>query len=165
MYLLVLLGTLLCLTVPIPAEVEDVVRGELDQGQQIRYELPIPEEGVTISLCVNDGRIVLYASTTIPNPNEAYYDFKLDCIDCNACEFFVDPNEFAPEVTTPRGRRKRADDNSTMTVFTNLTLYISMEGVETNNIFEIQSDIGDTTSEFVLTSRATHRRMTISSNA
>lgn len=112
----------------------------------MRYQYPVPEDGLTLSLCVMNGRVVIYASTTVPNPNKAYYDYMCNCssFDCNSCEIYVGPDDFSqPQVTSGNRRRKRTDNNST---FTNFMLYIAMEGVETNNTFELQNNIGDTSS-------------------
>ena len=121
----------------------------MDQGQQVRYQFPVPEEGLTVRLCVRNGLIVLYASTTIPNPNQAYYDWKLECIDCDDCEMFVDPEDFEvipADVEVPQRRRRQAMVNTTEeVVYTNFTVYISVEGMEDRNTFELNTDVGDTT--------------------
>ncbi len=120
--------------------------GTLDQGQEVRYQYSIPEEGITIYINVDDGHVVLYASSAVPTPNEAYYDYKLDCLD--SCELFVNPEKLSPSLGSPdTGRLRRANDNSTVPTLTNFTLYLSIEGVETNSTFEIQSNAGDTTSK------------------
>ena len=62
----------------------------------------------------------------------------------------MDPESVDGQPTVePLNRRKRLTNESTAnnTVYTNFTLYISIEGMEVNNTFVLESDIGDTTSK------------------
>ncbi len=118
----------------------------------MRYSFPIPEQGITVRLCVQSGRIVFYASTSIPNPSQVLYDYRLECIDCDSCELYVDPDEVpvvgVVEPTLARRRREAAMNESTdlnIDVYTNFTLYVSVEGLQESNSFELGSDVGDTT--------------------
>ena len=98
-------------------------------------------------MCVLNGTILLYASTTIPNPNEVSYDWKMECSDCDACEIYVDPEDFEViSADEPQRRRRQAIMNVTEEiVYTNFTVYVSVEGVEDRNTFQLDSDVGDTT--------------------
>ena len=104
------------------------------QGNQARYQFLVPEEGITVRLCIQNGRVVLYASTVVPNPNAAFYEYQLECIDCNNCDLYV-----GPEVTPGKKRSlyKRQSD-------TNVTLYVAVEGLADNSTFILDSTVGDT---------------------
>ena len=52
--------------------------GSLGEGETIPYEFPLPEDGVTVKMCVQTGQVNLYTSTEVPNPNSALYDHKLE---------------------------------------------------------------------------------------
>ncbi len=130
----------------VPEEVGQPVSGVLDQRQQARYQFPIPEQGITVRLCVQSGQIVFYASTFVPNPSNVLNEYGMDCVDCGSCELFVGPPDIPGIVTEePIARRRRqAAGNGTSE---GVTLYISMEGVQERSSFELQTDVGDTTGE------------------
>ena len=110
-------------------------------------------EGVTVRLCVNQGKLVLYASVSSTSPNSAVYDWMSEIgIGCD--DIFIDPrdvennnigsNDNSNRVNTNNGRRKRQALNSTMDEYVDLTLYVSIEGVEETNSFVFQTTTGDT---------------------
>ena len=74
----------------------------------------------------------------MPNPNAAFYDHQLECTDCNNCALYV-----SPEIATVQKRSlyKRQSDF----IAINITLYVSVEGVEDNNTFVLESTVGDST--------------------
>ena len=69
-------------------------------------------------------------------------------------DIFIDPrdvendnigsNDNSNRVNTNNGRRKRQALNSTMDEYVDLTLYVSIEGVEETNSFVFQTTTGDT---------------------
>ena len=117
------------------------MNGTLDQGEQARFQLDIPVTGITIHLHIETGRIVLYASTKIPNPNAAYYDWKLECL--IGCDFFVDPRDLdIVQVPVDDVQQKHQVNESSND--TNFTLYLVTEGEEENTTFMIETTVGDT---------------------
>ena len=86
----------------------------------------------------------------MPNPGEAYYDYKLECTQCDNCELFVGADlmfiDGGGSRTTGHNRRQ-AMGNETMSevALTNITLFILVGGLEDNNTFSLENDIGDTT--------------------
>lgn len=56
----------------------NTTRGSLDQGEQVRWQFDVPEEGITFSLRVEQGRMVMYASTQTTSPSEAFYEWKAE---------------------------------------------------------------------------------------
>ena len=117
--------------------------GSLEQGQSVRYEYPVPPEGLTVRLCVQQGYIVFYASFTIPNPNSALFDYKREVISLgtlNCDDVFVNPSD---DNTSPV--RKRQSDGGQVSV--NYTLYVSLEGLSEENAFRLETSEGDNTEE------------------
>ena len=49
----------------------------LGENETYRYNLKIGP-GITVSICVSNGSIEIYASSDVPNPNSAIFDFHLD---------------------------------------------------------------------------------------
>lgn len=130
--------------------ISDAVVGN---GERIRLNFPLPVEGVTVRLCVSRGKLVLYASVSSTSPNSAVYDWMSEIgIGCD--DIFIDPrdvgndnigsNDNSNRVNTNNGRRKRQALNSTMDEYVDLTLYVSIEGVEETNSFVFQTTTGDT---------------------
>ena len=74
--------------------------GRLKKGESVRYELNVPQDGVTVRLCVQEGYIILYTSFTVTNPNEALYDYKLEvnntgtisCDDSSCDDIYIEVN-------------------------------------------------------------------------
>ena len=89
---------------------------------------------------------MLYASTKIPNPNSAYYDKKLECVDCTGCNFFIDPQDLQiVPIPVENGKQKReVNESDSEVVYSNVTLYVVAEGVEENTTFVIETTFGDT---------------------
>ena len=75
-------------------------------------------------------------------------------IDIGCDDIFIDPrnvendnigsNDNSNRVDTNNGRRKRQTLNSTMDDYVDLTLYVSIEGVEETNSFVLQTTTGNT---------------------
>ena len=118
----------------VAAKIGDSLEGTLDVGENIRYQYPLPKDGMTVEICVQAGNIVLFASTKVTTPNSALYEYKLDTSG-RSSETEVCDDVF---VDSP-GRLKRH-------VVSNITLYVALNGVDESNIFALNSTIGDTTS-------------------
>ena len=96
-------------------------------------------EGVTIRLCVNQGQIVLYASTNIPTPNRAYntFSFESGLLNGVRCEdIFINPSVIEPSrFSYSRNKRQASIPISNST----LILYIVIEGVAENSSFILET--------------------------
>ena len=55
--------------------------GSLNRNEVIRYNLSVPEIGITVQVCAEGGQIAVYGSVTYQNPNSALNDFQL-VVDC-----------------------------------------------------------------------------------
>lgn len=113
-------------------------QGTLSQGGTVRYVLEIPEEGLTVKLCVTMGKVTFYGSYTISNPNNAIHDYKEEVTSNGkmACgDVFVVP----VESTTNLRKRLVSSSNTTS------TLYIALEGGGEQNDFILETSEGDNT--------------------
>ena len=120
--------------------------GSLDRGGTVRLNFALPVEGITVRLCVSEGYLVLYASVSSTAPNSAVNDFMLE-IGTGCSDIYIDPRGIGngnDNSNNALGRRKRQVFNSTASESANLTLYISIEGVEERNTFILQTTTGDT---------------------
>ena len=128
--------------------------GSLSKGGTVRLNFPLPVEGITIRLCVSQGYLVLYASVSSTAPNSAVNDLMLE-IGIGCSDVYIDSRDTGNGIDNSNqdmGRRKRQVFNSTAVESTNLTLYVSIEGVEERNSFIIQTTTGDTSTPGMFTS-------------
>ena len=126
----------------------------MKQGAVARYQFILPVNGTTIRLCVKERRIVFYASIRISNPNSAFYDYKLEV------ENLIKAEERCGEVYE-QGTPTIDDINTTgkrqapteLEDLSDTTLYMSVEGIEEKNTFDLESTVGDTTGKNVHNNR------------
>ena len=105
----------------------------------------MPQDGVTVKLCVN-GSIVYYASQAVPNPNGALNDYTQTVTGTDACNAaYVRPESTEQQSPTqqPGGQNSSIDGGSLDT--SNVTLYLSLEGVQERNQFVMETLEGDHT--------------------
>lgn len=96
----------------------------------MHFELPI--EGMTIRLCLQRGRIVFYGSFSVATPNCALNDlYALWTLECN--EMFID-----------RERSGSSMNKRQVMITSNTTLYVVIEGVEEENLYSMETSVGDT---------------------
>ena len=101
--------------------------------QRMHFELPI--EGMTIRLCIQRGRIVFYGSFSVATPNCALNDFYANwTLKCN--EMFINREYSGPS------RNKRSTEQ--VMINKNTTLYVVIEGVEEENLYSMETSVGDT---------------------
>ncbi len=113
-------------------EITQIINIEVAQGNVAFFELELPEEGLTISLVKQEGNADLYASDKIRNPNSAFYDFRIE----EEGEIYV--NE---EVLNDLLQKREVVVNFNIT---NTTLFVSIEGIGENNVYQIRTTFGNT---------------------
>ena len=117
--------------------------GSLGKSGRVRYEMSVPQDGVTVKLCVN-GSIILYASHEVPNPNGALNDYTQTVTGTNACNAaFVRPSVATQQSPTQQTQHQANEDEGS--VIANITFYVSLEGVEEQNQFVMETLRGDRT--------------------
>ena len=139
-----------------PQRIGNPEDGTTGLGDSVRISFSAPaEDGITVRFCIHEGQIVLYASTSVPNPSAALHDWSTTLrapqyqhtITCSTTYFDnldspnLTPETVSPGKSTPRGKRQAIDDqedNDDVMV----TLYISIEGRENYNEFSLNSSVG-----------------------
>ena len=111
----------------------------LDGGELSFFQFQLPAEGMTIQLQVQQGRTVLYASNRIRNPSAALYDVRLETD--STADVYLDPSDFeTPDEQGLQSLQKRQITD----MFTNITLYVTIEGIQSTNFFTLETTFGDT---------------------
>ena len=114
--------------------------GNLDEGENIRYEFPLPEDGVTLKMCVQNGQVNCYASTEITTPNSALHDYKLE-VKAQSPGMEACDDVYIQQPTESRDRDRRAVIEKS-----NTTLFMTLTGMDEYNEFSFNTTLGDTTS-------------------
>lgn len=112
-------------------QIAQLLNIEIGESQVSFFEFELPNEGMTISLRRQTGRMMLYASSKVQNPSSAFYEYRIQ----NEGEVYIDPyrlffNKFQKRETTG--------------IVLNTTLYVSVEGGDTSNKFQIRTSLGNT---------------------
>lgn len=107
----------------------------MEGGKENYYEFDVPEEGLTLKIDVIEGFVVVYVSTSISNPNAAYYDYKL--VTNTTIDIFI-TNE-------KRKRRQTGTDPPTDPPTDKaLKVYLTIEGISPLNHFVLDTTFNDT---------------------
>ena len=86
------------------------------------YKLPFPTAGITLTLIVNFGRVICYASDVVQNPNEDQgYIWRVEVN--SSAEVFIDPSLLDRDP--------------------GVFIYIGIEGGSSSNEFNLNSTSGD----------------------
>ena len=109
-------------------EIAEPFISTLEQNQVAFFQFNLPEEGLTLRLEVRIGLVVLFASNKIQNPNEAFYDWKLET--SSSADVYI----------SLEGITKQQVLQSM-----NATIFISIKGQSGVNNFTLNSTSGDTT--------------------
>ena len=113
------------------------IMGILTQGEVTFLQMTLPEDGLTITIDVDEGSVVMYGSDKIQQPNEALHDFKLTN---DKPEIYLTKETFIKNTNTTVSKREATTDS------TGINIYISIEGESMINNFTLNTTIGDTTS-------------------
>ena len=105
-------------------EINETVNTSVGEGETSFIEIPYDsDEGVTIKVNVTNGTITVYASDQTTTPNEAFYDWMIET--GGYSDVYLDPTDV---------NRTIGD-----------TVYVAIEGEDTDNDFTFVSEEGDTT--------------------
>ena len=121
--------------------VSDVVRG----GKRLFKYVVSKAEGLTVKVGITLGNVLVRGSFSVQNPTELTQDFVVTS-NGDKIDYFVSPElyERSTTVNTDGQRRKRQATTPTNTT-NELTLYLSIVGLDNNNTFSLNTTIGDTT--------------------
>lgn len=126
-------------TVPAVIPIEQPIESMLDGGEFIFFQFRLPSNGMTIQLQRQQGRVTLYSSFDIQNPNSAFHSFKIK----SSGSVFVAPENTQPSNINQR-RSKRIADSGNSVQYSNTTLFVSIEGEEDSSSFILGTTFGDT---------------------
>ena len=116
--------------VPAPISNNEVNR-TLQEGRVSFLQVEIPDDGLTIMVEVNDGRVLVCGSRRDQNPN---------CRDPSTYEWLCETDGYCDVFVENVNSRKRRQATTT----TN-TMFIAIEGVESNNDVTMDVMEGDET--------------------
>lgn len=102
---------------------------------RISFSAPA-EEGITVRLCVHEGRIVFYVSTSVPNPSSALHDW-VDVVTAPENQHSIACHESFYDLNPESQPNRKRETEETL-----VTLYISIEGQENLNEFFLNSSVG-----------------------
>lgn len=124
-------------TVEQPVEVATQLKGQISYFQ---YQLPT--EGMTLHLTVVMGKAILYASTEIANPNSALHDVRLETD--SSADVFLSPKDLFEDDFDINVIIDRKRDVKGSRKFTDIDVFVSIEGLDSNNSYVLDTTFGDT---------------------
>ena len=126
-------------TVPAVIPIEQPIESMLDGSELIFFQFQLPSNGMTIQVQTEQGRVTLYGSFDIQNPNSAFHSFKIE----SSGSVFVAPEDAQPSSESQR-RSKRITESGNSAQYSNITLFVSIEGEEDSSLFTLETTFGDT---------------------
>ena len=115
------------------------------EGQISYFQYQLPEEGMTLELTVTKGRAILYASTKISNPNSAFHDFSFETD--SSVDVFLSPEDLVKSdnnIDIGINKRDVEEEEQRKRNFTDIKVFVSIEGLDKNNSYVLDTTFGDT---------------------
>ena len=122
-------------TAPAIAFINESLRTSLTMGTSRLLQYPFPAEGITLKIVITLGQVQVHGSFTIRNPTSLTADFSITSF-TSGIIYFISPSGLQ---TSGRLCQTGSPSNTTANV-----VYIFIEGLQTNNIFFLNTTIGDT---------------------
>ena len=131
-------------------EVTSIYR-QLDFKTKLYLEYFVPGEGFTIQVELDIGSVVVCGSNSLERPDCSYsltYDWKLEVSKYK--ELFIRPDGYPSSgLATPTSAPTQATLPTNAPKFngttnSNVTVYITIEGLDDDNIFSLNTTYGDT---------------------
>ena len=121
-------------TAPAVINITQQLQISIDKNQVANLEYNFPLEGLTITIEIFVGELVLYGSFTIPSPTSLTADFEIRII--NEINFFVSPELYSASVVSfvggARRRRQISEDAS---------VFITLVGQGDINTFSVTTGL------------------------
>ena len=124
-----------------PVEVKPIKR-DIEKNTNVYVEFSVPEDGFTIEVEVEIGQVAVCGSNSLERPDCSYsltYDWRLEVNQYSELYIGANGSPGGSEDTTP------APTTPTDDAITNATVYVTVEGLDTNNTFLLNTTYGDTT--------------------
>ena len=128
-------------TAPAIVSISVQLKASLGMGESRLLQYPFPDEGITLKVDITSGQVLVYGSFTIQNPNSLTADFSITST-TNGINFFIGPDLYHSLIGGSQTIRERRQIGSPSNIPTNV--YLSIEGLETNNTFSLNTTFGDT---------------------
>lgn len=126
------------------------IHRQIQQEIKVYLEFLVPEEGFTVKVELEVGRVAVCGSNSLERPDCSYnltYDWKLVV---NAYkEVFIGPDGYPASASNtkkvPKYQTMNITNETLSIVDTNNTVYVTIEGLDADNIFFLNTTYGDTT--------------------
>ena len=101
-------------------------------------------EGMTLKIDVTQGSLLVRGSFSIQNPTELTQDFTV-MSNGNDIDYYISPELYEKSTTIDSGSQRRKRQTPIPTNATDLNVYLSIVGLDNNNTFILNTNIGDNT--------------------
>ena len=122
----------LYITAPSSTTTGSTIDANLQMSEARLLEYAFPSEGLTLAIDVTQGQIQVYGSFSIPNPTVLTADFSVQFTSRNNY-FFVSPQLYQSTI------------NTIISTNSSTNVYISLTGLQNNNVFSMNTTLSDTT--------------------
>ena len=115
------------------------VRRTIQRNTKVYLEYKVPSNGFTVKANVDQGNVAVCGSSSLQRPDCSYsptYDWKLETRDYD--------DIFIPSNGSPNNRRRSLSERQT-TESSNTTVFVTIEGLDSLNTFQLDTTLGDTT--------------------
>ena len=122
-----------------------VIKREIKDDTKMYLEVLVPEDGFTVKIDIESGRVAVCGSNFLERPDCCYsltYDWRLEVSQYSELFIGADGYPSGSEDTTPATNHPSRNCTGNIT---NTSVYVTVEGLETNNIFMLNTSHGDTT--------------------
>ena len=99
------------------------ISGSLSEGEQTRWEFSVPPSGLSYTLKVSTGRVIMFASLITTAPNEAFHQWKIE-VSSSSKVINIIPSNYLTTSRYPTGA-------------TVLPVYTTLAGLQTRNTFTL----------------------------
>ena len=130
-------------TAPAIVSISDPLVASLGMGKSRLLQYPFPDEGITLKFDVTLGQLLVQGSFTMRNPTSLTADFSVTST-TSGIDYFLSPDLYQSSTgglqTSRRPQQTGSPSNTTANV------YLSIEGLQMNNTFILNTTFGNTTS-------------------
>ena len=126
---------------PAIASISDPLDTSLGMNQSRLLQYPFPDEGITLKIDITIGQIQVQGSFTIQNPTSLTADFSIQSTSAGI-DYFISPDLYQSSTGGMQANRRRRQTGSPSNTTANV--FLSIEGLDTNNTFSLNTTFGDT---------------------
>lgn len=126
---------------PAPFNVGETIEGILEKGDFSFFQFQLPTIGMSLLLEGETGQTVLFASNKIHNPTSAFYDSRYNSLEDKG-GLYISPDTFLRGNTSGWSWRTAAGDKMASSNGSNITVFVTIEGLEDRNAFTLHTVSG-----------------------